>query len=98
MRKRYSAEFKAKVAIEALLEQKTLAELSSEYYTHLPSNLPDSQLGGRTYLFGFWQIIQHLSIASSTIDCARSFFSFASLLSNAAPPVAIPPMAPVGPQ
>jgi transposase len=34
MRKRYSAEFKAKVAIEALLEQKTLAELSSEYQIH----------------------------------------------------------------
>ena len=34
MRKRYSAEFKAKVAIEALLEQKTLAEISSEYQVH----------------------------------------------------------------
>ena len=31
MRKRYSAEFKARVALDALQEQKTLAELSSLY-------------------------------------------------------------------
>jgi transposase len=34
MRKKYSSEFKAKVAMLALLEQKTLAELASEYDVH----------------------------------------------------------------
>jgi transposase-like protein len=34
MRKKYSSEFKAKVAMSALLEQKTLAELASEYGVH----------------------------------------------------------------
>jgi transposase-like protein len=34
MRKKYNAEFKAKVAMEALLEQRTLAELSSAYGVH----------------------------------------------------------------
>lgn len=34
MRKRYSAEFKAKIAMEALQEQKTLAELAAEYEVH----------------------------------------------------------------
>jgi transposase-like protein len=38
MRKRYSAEFKAKVVMEALLEQKTLAELASECQVH-PSQI-----------------------------------------------------------
>ncbi len=33
-RKRYSAEFKAKVALEALKEQKTLNELASRYQLH----------------------------------------------------------------
>lgn len=33
-RTRYSAEFKAKVALAALAETKTLAELSSEYKIH----------------------------------------------------------------
>ena len=34
MRKHYSPEFKAKVAMEAIQEQKTLAELASEYEVH----------------------------------------------------------------
>jgi transposase len=34
MRKKYSAEFKAKVAMEALFEQKTLAEITSKYGVH----------------------------------------------------------------
>jgi transposase-like protein len=34
MRKKYSADFKAKVAMEAIQEQKTLAELASEYNVH----------------------------------------------------------------
>lgn len=34
MRKKYSSEFKAKVAMSALLEQKTLAELAGEYEVH----------------------------------------------------------------
>ncbi len=33
-RKRYSAEFKAKIALEALKEQKTLTELSKQYQIH----------------------------------------------------------------
>lgn len=33
-RKRYSAEFKAKVALEALKEQKTLSELANQYQLH----------------------------------------------------------------
>lgn len=34
MRKRFSKEFKAKVAIEAIREHKTVAELSSQYGVH----------------------------------------------------------------
>jgi transposase len=34
MRKKYSSAFKAKVALEAIGEQKTLAELASEYDVH----------------------------------------------------------------
>jgi len=37
-RTRYSAEFKAKVALAALTESKTLAELASEYQIH-PSQI-----------------------------------------------------------
>ena len=33
-RKRYSADFKAKVAVDALKEQKTLSELASQYQIH----------------------------------------------------------------
>ena len=33
-RTRYSAEFKAKVALEALREQKTMSELASEFSIH----------------------------------------------------------------
>jgi putative transposase len=33
-RKRYQAEFKAKVAIEAVKEQKTLSELASQFQLH----------------------------------------------------------------
>jgi putative transposase len=33
-RKRYSAEFKAKVALEAIKEQKTLSELAQQYSVH----------------------------------------------------------------
>lgn len=35
-RTRYSAAFKAQVAIEALKEQETLAELSKRFGVHLP--------------------------------------------------------------
>ena len=34
VRKRYSAAFKAKVALEAVKKQKTIAQLSSEYGVH----------------------------------------------------------------
>lgn len=33
-RKRYSSEFKAKVTLEALKEQKTIPEISSQYKVH----------------------------------------------------------------
>lgn len=38
MRKKYSSKLKAKVALEAIGEQKTLAELASEYDVH-PSQI-----------------------------------------------------------
>jgi transposase-like protein len=34
IRKRYSAQFKAKIALEAVRQEKTLAQLSSEYGVH----------------------------------------------------------------
>jgi len=34
MRKKYSSKFKAKLALEAISEQKTIAELASEYEVH----------------------------------------------------------------
>lgn len=34
MRKRFNSEFMAKVALEAIKEEKTIAELSSEYEVH----------------------------------------------------------------
>ena len=52
-RKRYSAEFKAKVALEALKEQKTLAELSSQYQIHAVqiSNWKKQLLEGTALIF-----------------------------------------------
>ena len=38
MRKQFSADFKAKVALEALKEQKTITELASEFSVH-PSQI-----------------------------------------------------------
>ena len=38
MRKKYSAEFKARVAMKALAEDKTLSEIASEYGVH-PSQI-----------------------------------------------------------
>jgi len=34
MRKSFNADYKAKVALEAIKEEKTIAELSSEYEVH----------------------------------------------------------------
>ena len=34
MRKKYSAEYKAKIALEAIKEQRTLSEIASEYEVH----------------------------------------------------------------
>jgi transposase-like protein len=52
-RKRYSAEFKAKVALEALKEQKTLAELSNQYQIHAVqiSNWKKQLLEGSALIF-----------------------------------------------
>ena len=52
-RKRYSAEFKAKVALEALKEQKTLSELSNQYQIHSVqiSNWKKQLLDGSALIF-----------------------------------------------
>lgn len=53
-RTRYSAEFKAKVALAALAESKTLAELASEYKVHPSqiSNWKQELLANAPDLFG----------------------------------------------
>lgn len=53
-RTRYSAEFKAKVALAALSESKTLAELASEYQIHPTqiSNWKQELLENASDLFG----------------------------------------------
>lgn len=50
-RKRYNAEFKAKVAVESLKEDRTLAELSSAYGVHTTMvNRWRKQLQERAYM------------------------------------------------
>lgn len=53
-RTRYSAEFKAKIALAALSESKTLAELASEYKVHPTqiSNWKQELLANAPDLFG----------------------------------------------
>ena len=53
-RNRYSAEFKAKVALAALTESKTLAELASEYQIHPTqiSTLKQELIENASNLFG----------------------------------------------
>ena len=48
-RKKYSADFKAKIALEALRETKTLAQLATEYGVH-PNRIRDwkSELVGNS--------------------------------------------------
>ena len=52
-RKRYSAEFKAKVAVDALKEQKTLSELANQYQIHSVqiSNWKKQLLDGSALIF-----------------------------------------------
>ena len=53
MRKSFNAEFKAKVALEANKEEKTIAELSSEYKVHRTqsANWSKRALGGVREVF-----------------------------------------------
>ena len=52
-RKRYSGEFKAKVAVDALKEQKTLSELANQYQIHSVqiSNWKKQLLDGSALIF-----------------------------------------------
>ena len=52
-RKRYSAEFKAKVALDAIKEQKTLSDLSNQYQIHSVqiSNWKKQLLDGSALIF-----------------------------------------------
>ena len=52
-RKRYSAGFKAKVAVDALKEQKTLSELANQYQIHSVqiSNWKKQLLDGSALIF-----------------------------------------------
>jgi len=52
-RKRYSADFKAKVALDALKEQKTLSELANQYQIHSVqiSNWKKQLLDGSALIF-----------------------------------------------
>jgi len=52
-RKRHSAEFKAKVAVEALKEQKTLTELAAQFQIHSVqiSTWKKQLLDGATFIF-----------------------------------------------
>ena len=44
VRKRHNAEFKSKIAIEAIKEEKTINELTAEYGVHATTNKPSKPL------------------------------------------------------